>query len=214
MRSRRSFFLFNGMRVKDALFSTGEPAYAVNRDGIIKAWNPAAEREFGYRPSEALGHFCWELLAGQDLFGNQYCCSGCPLRETAFNKKSTNSNEMLLRTSSNELRRFRITRLAISGRDGVDLLVHLCHPVVQSTQAHVDHDLADPSSTNGKRCALTLREKEIFSLLSEGHSTREMASNLCISPATVRNHIQNIFCKLKVRNRVAAISRGRELGII
>ena len=202
------------MRPRDALFSTGEPAYAVNRDGVIKAWNSAAEREFGYRPSEALGHLCWELLAGQDLFGNQYCCPGCPLREAAFNNKSTNSNEMLLRTSSNEFRRFRITRLVISCREEVDLFVHLCHPEVQAPQGHVDNDLTDPSGTNGKRCALTLREREIFSLLSEGHSTKEMAATLCISPATVRNHIQNIFCKLKVRNRVAAISRARELGII
>lgn len=202
------------MRAKDALFSTGEPAYAVNRDGVIKAWNSAAEREFGYRSSEALDHLCWELLAGQDLFGNQYCCPGCPLRETAFNNKSTNSNEMLLRTSSKELRRFRITRLVISCCDGVDLLVHLCHPDAQVSHGHVDNDLADPSGTNGNGHALTLREREIFSLLSEGHSTREMASSLCISPATVRNHIQNIFSKLKVRNRIAAISRGRELGII
>ena len=201
------------MRAKDTLFSTGEPAYAVNRDGVIKAWNPAAEREFGYRPSEVLGHYCWELLAGQDLYGNRYCCSGCPLREAAFDRQVTNSNEMFLRTSNSELRRYRITRLLMSGRDGVDLLAHVCHPVVQSTQTHVDYESADPSSTNGKRCALTLREREIFSLLSKGHSTREMASNLCISPATVRNHIQNIFCKLKVRNRIAAISRGRELGI-
>jgi PAS domain S-box-containing protein len=202
------------MRAKDTLFSTGEPAYAVNRDGVIKAWNPAAEREFGYRPSEALGHYCWELLAGQDLYGNRYCCSGCPLREAAFDRQVTNSNEMFLRTSSNELRRYRITRLLMSRRDGVDLLAHLCHREGRSTQSHVDNDLVATSSTNGNGHALTLREREIFSLLSEGHSTREMASNLCISPATVRNHIQNIFCKLKVRNRVAAISRGRELGII
>ena len=202
------------MRAKDTLFSTGEPAYAVNRDGVIKAWNPAAECEFGYRPSEALGHYCWELLAGQDLYGNRYCCSGCPLREAAFDRQVTNSNEMFLRTSSNDLRRYRITRLLMSRRDGVDLLAHLCHREGQSTQSHVDNDLAATSSTDGNGHALTLREREIFALLSEGHSTREMASNLCISPATVRNHIQNIFCKLKVRNRVAAISRGRKLGII
>jgi PAS domain S-box-containing protein len=201
------------MRAKDTLFSTGEPAYAVNHDGVIKAWNPAAEREFGYRPSEALGYYCWELLAGQDLYGNRYCCSGCPLREAAFDRQVTNSNEMFLRTSSNELRRYRITRLLMSRRDGVDLLAHLCHREGRSTQSDVGTDAAATSSTNGNGHALTLREREILSLLAEGHSTREMASNLCISPATVRTHIQNIFCKLKVRNRVAAISRGRELGI-
>jgi predicted ArsR family transcriptional regulator len=72
-----------------------------------------------------------------------------------------------------------------------------------------------PTFVTGKAGQRKVMLTTIWSpLLSEGHSTREMASNLCISPATVRNHIQNIFCKLKVRNRVAAISRGRELGII
>jgi DNA-binding CsgD family transcriptional regulator len=202
------------MRDRDELFSTGEPAYAVNRDGVIRAWNSAAEREFGYRKSEALGHFCWELLAGQDLYGNQYCCSGCPLREAAFDHQSTNSNEMLLRTSSNALRRFRITRLVISCCNGADILAHLCQPLIQSPQDDGDNNSVDTSTPDDRRHALTSREREVFALLSEGLGTREMASKLCISPATVRNHIQNIFSKLKVRNRVAAINRGRKLGLI
>ena len=75
-------------------------------------------------------------------------------------------------------------------------------------------DSDDALTSNDRRYALTSREREVFALLSEGLGTEEMASKLCISPATVRNHIQNIFSKLKVRNRVAAINRGRELGLV
>ena len=85
---------------------------------------------------------------------------------------------------------------------------------MQSPQDNGDKDSDDTSTANDRRYALTSREREVFVLLSEGLGTREMASNLCISPATVRNHIQNIFSKLKVRNRVAAVSRGRKLGIV
>ena len=56
------------MRASKSLYSTGEPAYAVNRDGVIMAWNPAAESTFGFSESEAIGEHCWELLAGRDLF--------------------------------------------------------------------------------------------------------------------------------------------------
>jgi PAS domain S-box-containing protein len=60
------------------IFATGEPAYAVDRDGTIVAWNTAASRAFGYPGAQALGRKCWELLQGQDAFGNQYCCERCP----------------------------------------------------------------------------------------------------------------------------------------
>ena len=52
------------------VFNTGEPAYAVDRNGRIVAWNEAAAHTFGYSESTALNANCWELLAGQDIFGN------------------------------------------------------------------------------------------------------------------------------------------------
>ena len=42
---------------------------------------------------------------------------------------------------------------------------------------------------------LTKREKEIFSLLTLNKSTKQIASELCISEKTVRNHISNVNSK-------------------
>ena len=72
------------MIVKENIFSTSETAYAVDRDGQIVVWNQAAEQTFGYTESEAFGQQCWKLLPGRDVFGNQSCCEGCPVRATAF----------------------------------------------------------------------------------------------------------------------------------
>jgi LuxR family maltose regulon positive regulatory protein len=52
---------------------------------------------------------------------------------------------------------------------------------------------------------LSGREIEILSLLSEGLKREEIAERLCISHGTVRTHLQNIFQKLEVNSKMAAI---------
>ena len=52
---------------------------------------------------------------------------------------------------------------------------------------------------------LTKREKEIFILLLETKSTKEIASILRISEKTVRNHISNAMQKLGVNGRASAV---------
>lgn len=52
---------------------------------------------------------------------------------------------------------------------------------------------------------LTSREKEIFKLLIENKTTKDIASLLNISEKTVRNHISNVIQKLGVAGRAQAI---------
>ena len=52
---------------------------------------------------------------------------------------------------------------------------------------------------------LTKREKEVFELLIQNMSTKEIASKLFISEKTVRNHISNVMQKLGVRWRAHAV---------
>jgi len=47
---------------------------------------------------------------------------------------------------------------------------------------------------------LTSREREVVQMLSEGHSCREIADQLCISIKTVETHRQNIMQKLGLRS--------------
>lgn len=49
---------------------------------------------------------------------------------------------------------------------------------------------------------LTPREEEIVKLIAEGHSTREIADTLVISPKTVDRHRGNILQKLGMRDRL------------
>ena len=52
---------------------------------------------------------------------------------------------------------------------------------------------------------LTAREKEIFHLLVQNYSTRDIAKKLNISEKTVRNHISNVIQKLGVESRIQAV---------
>ena len=52
---------------------------------------------------------------------------------------------------------------------------------------------------------LTKREKEVFLLLIQNKTTKEIASNLRISEKTVRNHISNTMQKLGVKGRSQAV---------
>ncbi len=52
---------------------------------------------------------------------------------------------------------------------------------------------------------LTKREKEIFVLLIDNKTTKEIASILGISEKTVRNHISNTMQKLGVKGRSQAV---------
>lgn len=52
---------------------------------------------------------------------------------------------------------------------------------------------------------LTKREKEVFTLLINNMSTKEIATYLDISEKTVRNHISNVMQKLGVKGRACAV---------
>lgn len=52
---------------------------------------------------------------------------------------------------------------------------------------------------------LTKREKQIFELLIDNYSTKDIADKLSISEKTVRNHISNVIQKLGVTSRIQAV---------
>ncbi|THD46195.1 MAG: alpha/beta fold hydrolase [Bradyrhizobium sp.] len=60
---------------------------------------------------------------------------------------------------------------------------------------------------------LTQREREVLELIARGLDNAAIASQLSVSPKTVRNHINGIFDKLNIPNRAQAIVRAREAGM-
>ena len=65
-----------------------------------------------------------------------------------------------------------------------------------------------------KTCSLTSREKEIVQCLYKGMSSKEIASHLFISKATVDTHRQNLIRKWDVPNTAGLLKRAMEEGCI
>jgi DNA-binding CsgD family transcriptional regulator len=58
---------------------------------------------------------------------------------------------------------------------------------------------------------LTRRERQIVGLLAEGMSNNEIARACSIAPTTVRTHLENVYAKLGVHSRTAAVARAGPL---
>ena len=82
--------------------------------------------------------------------------------------------------------------LKVSGGD-VSLLVHL-----------VDDSLYLEEQRDAPR--LTDREREILDLVARGKTNAEIAEAIWIAPGTVRKHLENIYEKLGVHSRTAAVA--------
>ena len=61
---------------------------------------------------------------------------------------------------------------------------------------------------------LTLREMEILRMVATGASNKEIADTLVIAEGTVKNHLTSILGKLNVKDRMNAVLKAREIGLI
>ncbi len=61
---------------------------------------------------------------------------------------------------------------------------------------------------------LTNRELQILDLLAQRLQNKEIAAKVFISPETVKKHLNNIYGKLNVGNRLDAVEKARTLGIL
>jgi two-component system NarL family response regulator len=85
--------------------------------------------------------------------------------------------------------------------------VHLGgHPMDPDVRAQLDKRAAQPT--------LTPREVQVLQLVSQGKRNKEIAAILGLSEDTVPVHVKNIFAKLKVNERTAAVNVALRRGII
>jgi DNA-binding CsgD family transcriptional regulator len=61
---------------------------------------------------------------------------------------------------------------------------------------------------------ISARELDVLREIAAGHSNKEIAARLHVSPNTVKTHAANLFEKLEAKRRTDAIARARELGLI
>lgn len=209
------------MDLNGLLTNTADGVCAVTSDGKIVLWNRAAEKVLGYSAREVIGRPCCEVFAGRDSAGNRLCYQGCHVMTLVRQGDPVQHFDMATRTKTGKPVWLDISILAVPGsRPDLSTTVHFFRDVTASHEieslvrerlAQARPSAADPG---GPPAELTRRELEILRLMSNGANTKAMAERLHVSPATVRNHVQNIFSKLAVHNRLEAVAYATRHGLL
>ena len=61
---------------------------------------------------------------------------------------------------------------------------------------------------------LTVRELTVLGLVAEGLTAAAAARRLAVAEGTVHKHLQNVYRKLGVRDRLGAVLRAQQLGVL
>ena len=206
----------------DLLAGTADGAFAIDGDGRIIYWNRAAEGVLGYSGREVIGRQCCDVLMGDDEIGNRLCCRDCHIMELSKSRALVHSFDMRTRTKAGSPIWVNVSTLRLPSENVGDRTVHLIRDVTASREilALIRERLVaraptEPAASNGNgNAALTAREIEILRLVASGLNTKRTAERLYVSPATVRNHIQNILGKLGAHSRLEAVAQARQHRLI
>ena len=200
--------------IADLVGGAGDPALAVDAAHRIIAWNRAAEDLLDYPAEEVLGHDCGQVLAGRNGDGHVICSALCPFHLAVHREARLGALEIQVRRKGGLPVWVRMASIILTG--GEPCVIHILHDITEdrNREAFVQQVLQAASSlsaeaprkpADGPPVLLSPRETEILRLLATGASTRGIAEALCISPATVRNHIQQIMNSLHAHSRLEAV---------
>lgn len=100
-----------------------------------------------------------------------------------------------------------------------DYVEQIMNAIGDSAPAAQQRETLVPSKAGGasmEGCpeALSERELEVLRLMASGASNQEMADRLVVAVGTIKSHVNHILGKLDAHNRLEAVARARELGLI
>lgn len=84
--------------------------------------------------------------------------------------------------------------------------------VVTLLRSHLYSIYQDSRRRHAGTPKLTARQWELLGLVAAGYSNADIARLLCLSEGTVRKHLENIFRRLDVSSRTAAVARALPQG--
>lgn len=87
-------------------------------------------------------------------------------------------------------------------------------PIIAKKALAILRNGTPPSIVVAEEFDLTKREMEVLQQIAKGLSYDQISDNLFISYGTARKHVENIYRKMKVHNKVEAIEKGKRGGII
>ena len=101
---------------------------------------------------------------------------------------------------------------------GIWLALKLAKPKVQTIE--VVKEIRVPAENfvfnekEAERLGLSKREIEVLEFMAQGLSNQEIADKMFVSLNTVKTHTSNLFSKLDVKRRTAAVEEARKLRLV
>lgn len=205
------------LKLLDALAFCSEPMFAINERHRIVFWNKAVHRLLGWSYDDVVGKTCGSVLAGDDHFGNRYCCDACPIISIAQRGEPIRQFGLTIRTKHDDHLPVDISvlkfELPTTKRIVLAHIVQLARqaeavappvPALANGAVHVDARVRE----------LTSREIEVLGILAAGKNANDVAQHLGISPLTARNHIHHIFEKLEVHSKSEAVAFAYKMRLV
>lgn len=197
-------------------------AVATDSDNRVLACNEAAEELFEHEQARVVGRDFVSVFEPKDTFGNPMRIQSSTLVHLLQDGTPWRNFDCNLKRACGNHQRATISIIVVLGPlPGQCHTVYMIWPVLRRRKADEviarllnGAGYAEKSeglgahlrADAGKASILTTRQVEILKLVAAGRATEEIAAELYISPATVRNHIRNILSRLGAHSRVEAVS--------
>jgi PAS domain S-box-containing protein len=178
--------------VQRALEDVNVPSYVVDRFGIIRWLNPAAEKLVG------------------DVRGRQQSTVVAPEQRPEARESFT--RKVLGTEKATD------AKVVVLGRDGERVQVEISSvPLYEGSRivgvfGLIPHRESAPPPDPHPH--LTPRQNQILHLLSHGRSTEQIADELHLSRDTVRNHVRRMLRALDAHSRIEALAVAHRDGIL
>jgi PAS domain S-box-containing protein len=174
------------------------PASLHGLDGLFVHANAAAERASGYSNAQLRGRHLTDLLRPEARENVE-----AQFRRAVELGEPADFVTVFV-DAGGHLRGTRAQHLPLRRDDAIVGVLILAFDVRAPSESI--HLRPDPR--------VTPRQREILALIAAGLSTAEVASELTLSPETVRNHLRNAFKELRAHTRVEAIATAQRLGLL
>jgi len=185
-----------GGDITSALEDVGMPAALLDREGTVR-WQNRASIEVG---GDVVGRNYAAVVAPHERpeahhILTRILCRGEPADFT-----------LEIRTAAGDYRLQEISAAPVRDDGSIVGMFGLLR---------VRDDTTGLSKTaNTQAVELTPRQHDVLRLLADGKSTEEMAAELALSPATVRNHVAGLIAALGVHTRLQAIVAAHRGGLL
>ena len=188
---------------------TQDAVFAIDDRRHIVFHNSAFSRILERPAAHTSGRMCHEVLCGRTLNDQRFCDSNCRVARDMVRGQAVENFDLVIPKPDKQLLWLSIGGCALPQPVENAAAIFILRPVnaFQAISGFAGSSSILPGSNSSeKKLRLTRREQQILKLLTDGLGTDAIACALFISQITVRRHLQNLYAKLGVHSRSAAVS--------